>query len=50
MGIPYAQQYAATIAGAVLKPVKCESCHTEVVYLVRRQGAVSGLSLFFLDL
>lgn len=37
------------MSGAVLKPVQCECCQTEFLYLARRKGVGSGLRLFFLD-
>jgi hypothetical protein len=42
-------KYSATLTGAVLKLVRCESCQVEYVYQMKRTGTGSGVSPLFLD-
>jgi hypothetical protein len=47
--MPLGYQYSATLTGAVLKLVRCESCQVEYVYQIVRTGTGSGASPLFLD-
>ncbi|MBL8794571.1 MAG: hypothetical protein JNM56_11750 [Planctomycetia bacterium] len=49
MGIPYAMEYIATVAGAALKLVQCEKCQAVYMYRMERQVQSSETSWLFVD-
>jgi hypothetical protein len=42
-------EYTATLRGRVLKSVACETCSTEYVYMLDRQGSGVGTSVYMLN-
>ena len=42
-------KYTATVGGRVLKLVPCENCSTEYVYVLEREGAGVGTSVYALN-
>ena len=42
-------KYTSTMQGRILKLVPCESCKTEYVYVLEREGTGTGTSVYFLN-
>jgi hypothetical protein len=49
MGIPVGMRYTSWVSGAAAKPVTCEECGAEYVYLLEREAEGHGSSVLFLD-
>src|SRR5262245_35452028 len=49
MGVPIGMQYTSRASGAAAKPVTCEACGAEYVYILEREAEGHGSSVLFLD-